>query len=83
MRAELKQCSTFAQVELDWYASLEHRFDHVASISHSTCVEPANVRDEMLVGHGPVVPEPASSHTVSRLSSLMLVSPLTKSALRT
>jgi hypothetical protein len=70
------------QVELDWYASLEHRFDHVASISHTTCVEPANVRDEMLVGHGPVVPELPSSHTVRQSSGLFLVSLLTPAASR-
>ena len=81
--AKLKWWSISVQVELDWYASLEHRFDHVASISHSTCAEPANVRDEMLVGHGPVVSEPVSNHTVRQSSSLLLVSLTTDSAIRT
>jgi hypothetical protein len=53
------------QVELDWIASLEHRFDHVASIDHATCAQPANISDEALIGHGPIVSEPMSTRTVS------------------
>lgn len=53
------------KVELDWLASLEHRFDHVASIDLATCAQPANISDEALVGHGPIRPEPMSTHSVS------------------
>jgi hypothetical protein len=56
------------QVELDWNASLEHRFDHVASIDHATCAQPANIADEALVDHGPIIPEPMTTHTVSYVS---------------
>lgn len=65
------------QVELDWNAAPDHRFNHINPRNLSSCAEPAHVNDESLLGHGPIIPESLDVHTVcasSSFSALLLIS---------
>lgn len=60
------------QLDYDWTLCQDHHFTTVTPFEYQSALEPANVDDEDLVGHGPICGRPMTERTVSRIAAIVV-----------